>query len=158
MLQVGNWKLVLAILVTLATFTTAFAGIKYDIPMMDTSKEAGRNGVHIGDVCRAGKKYWASLCVKTPSRVTIPLGGGAVSLSAVSGGDGRNEVDEPATFRIVSPDGKTLRETSDAKKGVKLDATVDLTGLESVVLEVSGADGIMAGWAFGTVFEFADEK
>ena len=158
MLQVGNWKLILSILATLATFTTAFAGIKYDIPMMDTSKEAGPNGVHIGDVCLAGKKYWASLCVKTPSRVTIPLGGGAVSLNAVCGVDCRNEVDEPATFRIVSPDGKTRWEKSDVKKGVKLDATVDLTGLESVVLEVSGADGIMAGWAFGTVFEFADGK
>ena len=158
MLQVGNWKLILSILATLATFTTAFAGIKYDIPMMDISKEAGPNGVHIGDVCLAGKKYWASLCVKTPSRVTIPLGGGAVSLSAVSGVDCRNEVDEPATFRIVAPDGKVMWEKAGVKKGVRLEAKVDLTGLESVVLEVSGADGIMAGWAFGTVFEFADGK
>lgn len=148
----------LAILAALATFTTAFAGIKYDIPMMDISKEAGPNGTRLGDVCLAGKKYWASLCVKTPSRVTIPLGGGAVSLQAVCGVDCRNEVDEPATFRIVAPDGKTLWEKAGVKKGVKLDAKVELTGLESVVLEVSGADGIMAGWAFGTVFEFADGK
>ena len=154
----GIEKMKLAILATLATFTTAFAGIKYDIPMMDISKEAGPNGVHVGDVCLAGKKYWASLCVKTPSRVTIPLGGGAVSLNAVCGVDCRNEVDEPATFRIVAPDGKTLWEKSGIKKGVKLDAKVELTGLESVVLEASGADGIMAGWAFGTVFEFADGK
>ena len=154
----GIEKMKLAILATLATFTTAFAGIKYDIPMMDISKEAGPNGVHIGDVCLAGKKYWASLCVKTPSRVTIPLGGGAVSLSAVSGVDCRNEVDEPATFRIVALDGKVMWEKAGVKKGVRLEAKVDLTGLESVVLEVSGADGIMAGWAFGTVFEFADGK
>ena len=154
----GIEKMKLAILATLATFTTAFAGIKYDIPMMDTSKEAGPNGVHIGDVCLAGKKYWASLCVKTPSRVTIPLGGGAVSLSAVSGVDCRNEVDEPATFRLIAPDGKVMWEKAGVKKGVRLEAKVDLTGLESVVLEVSGADGIMAGWAFGTVFEFADGK
>ena len=86
------------------------------------------------------------------------LGGGAVSLSAVSGVDCRNEVDEPATFRIVAPDGKVMWEKAGVKKGVRLEAKVDLTGLETVVLEVSGADGIMAGWAFGTVFEFADGK
>ncbi|MCR5750984.1 MAG: NPCBM/NEW2 domain-containing protein [Kiritimatiellae bacterium] len=142
----------------MATFTTAFAGIKYDIPMMDLKNEAGPNGTHVGGLCLAGKKYWASLCVKTPSRVTIPLGGGAVSLSAVSGVDCRNEVDEPATFRIVAPDGKVMWEKAGVKKGVRLEAKVDLTGFESVVLEVSGADGIMAGWAFGTVFEYADGK
>ena len=52
MLQVGNWKLILSILATLATFTTAFAGIKYDIPMMDISKahenERGANIVAVG--------------------------------------------------------------------------------------------------------------
>ena len=141
-----------------ATFTTAFADVKYDIPMMDVSREAGPHGTRIGDVCLAGKKYWASLCVKTPSRVTIPLGGGAVSLQAVCGVDCRNEVAQPATFRIVTPDGRVLWERSGIKKGVKLDAKVELTGLEFVVLEVSGADGIMAGWAFGTHFEFADGK
>ena len=141
-----------------ATFTTAFAGIKYDIPMMDVKNEAGPHGTSIGDVCLAGKKYWASLRVKTPSRVTIPLGGGAVSLQAVCGVDCRNEVAQPATFRIVTPDGRVLWERSGIKKGVKLDAKVELTNLESVVLEVAGADGIMAGWAFGTHFEFADGK
>lgn len=43
----GNRKVKLAILATLATFTTAFAGIKYDIPMMDISKEAGPNGTRL---------------------------------------------------------------------------------------------------------------
>ena len=148
----------LAMLATLATFTTAFAGIKYDIPMMDVKNEAGPHGTSIGDVCLAGKKYWASLRVKTPSRVTIPLGGGAVSLRALCGVDCRNEVAQPAAFRIVTPDGRVLWEKSGVKKGVQLDAKVELTGLESVILEVSGADGIMAGWAFGTHFEFADGK
>ena len=153
----GNRKVKLAILATLATFTTAFAGIKYDIPMMDVRDEAGSNESRLGDMCIAGKKHWGVLCVKTPSRVTIPLGGGAVSLEAVCGVDCRNEVDEPAAFRIVAPDGKVLWEKPDVKKGVKLDAKVDITGLESVVLEVSGAKGIMAGWASGT-FVFADGK
>ena len=151
----GNRKVKLAILATLATFTTAFAGIKYDIPMMDVRDEAGSNESRLGDMCIAGKKHWGVLCVKTPSRVTIPLGGGAVSLEAVCGVDCRNEVDEPAAFRIASPDGKVLWEKSGVRKGVKLDAKVDITGLESVVLEVLGADGIMAGWASGT-FVFAD--
>ena len=153
----GNRKVKLAILATLATFTTAFAGIKYDIPMMDVRDEAGSNESRLGDMCIAGKKHWGVLCVKTPSRVTIPLGGGAVSLEAVCGVDCRNEVDEPAAFRIVAPDSKVLWEKPDVKKGVKLDANVDVTGLESVVLEVSGAKGIMAGWASGT-FVFADGK
>ena len=47
MWQVGNWKLALATLAILVTFTTAFAGIKYDIPMMDISKEAGPNGTRL---------------------------------------------------------------------------------------------------------------
>ena len=67
----GIEKMKLAILATLATFTTAFAGIKYDIPMMDFSNEEGPHEARLGDVCLAGKKYWASLCVKAPSRVTI---------------------------------------------------------------------------------------
>ena len=154
----GIEKMKLAILAALATFTTAFAGIKYDIPMMDISNEEGPHEARLGDVCLAGKKYWASLCVKAPSRVTIPLGGGAVSLNAVCGVDCRSAVNEPAAFRIVAPDGKVMWEKVGVKKGVRLEAKVDLTGLESVVLEVSGADGIMAGWAFGTVFEFADGK
>ena len=153
----GNRKVKLAILATLATFTTAFAGIKYDIPMMDVRDEAGSNESRLGDMCIAGKKHWGVLCVKTPSRVTIPLGGGAVSLEAVCGVDCRNEVDEPAAFRIVAPDSKVLWEKFGVRKGVKLDANVDVTGLESVVLEVSGAKGIMAGWASGT-FVFADGK
>ena len=108
MKNIGNRIMKRAILAALATFTTAFAGVKYDIPMMDVKNEAGPHGTSIGDVCLAGKKYWASLRVKTPSRVTIPLGGGAVSLQAVCGVDCRNEVAQPATFRIVTPDGRVL--------------------------------------------------
>ena len=57
----GNRKVKLAILATLATFTTAFAGIKYDIPMMDVRDEAGSNESRLGDMCIAGKKHWGVL-------------------------------------------------------------------------------------------------
>ena len=133
--------------------------LKYEIAMMDVSNEAGPNKATIDDyVCIAGWKSYGALKVMTPSRVTIPLGGGALSLEAEFGVDCRNTVDAPATFRMLASDGRVLHKEEGVKKGKKFTASLDLSGLDSIVLEVSGEPGIMAGWAKTTTFTYAEGK
>lgn len=134
-------------------------GLKYEIAMMDVSNEAGPNKATIDDyVCLAGWKSYGGLKVMTPSRVTIPLGGGALSLKAEFGVDCRNKVDAPATFRILASDGRVLHKEEGVKKGKSFSASLDLSGLDAVVLEVSGEPGILAGWTKTTTFTYAEGK
>ena len=126
--------------VVCAAVMSASAGVKYEIAMMDVSNEAGPNRATIDDyVCLEGWKSYGSLKVKTPSRVTIPLGGGALWLEATFGVDCRSTVDAPATFRILAPDGRVLHQEEGAKKGKKLTARLDLAGLDASAVGAAGS-------------------
>ena len=135
----------------------AQAGLKYEIAMMDISKEEGPNPVKIGYICIAKQDNWAALCVTTPSRVTIPLGEGAETFGAALGVSCHSKVDSEACFKVLAPDGSVLWERSGIKKGTKYFAQANIRGLDSVTLEVSGEAGIQAGWA-STSFIYSDGK
>ena len=135
----------------------AQAGQKFEVAMMDVSNEAGPNPAKVGYICIAKHQDWAALCVTTPSRVTIPLGQGAETFGAMLGVSCHTKVDSGACFRVIAPDGRVLWEKDGAKKGERHSVHVDLGGLESVTLEVSGEQGILAGWS-NTSFVYTDGK
>ena len=136
----------------------ALADVKYGIQAMDVSNEAGSHKPECKAVCIAGAKHLAgALSVTAPSRLTIPLGGGATAFDATAGVDCGSEVDDAADFRVRAPDGRVLWEKKGIWMGSALKVHVDLTGLDSVVLEVSGKDGIQAGWA-AAKFSYAAGK
>ena len=135
----------------------AFADVKYELPAMHVLVDGKSVQAKHSKICLAGKKGYLALSVTTPSRVTFPLGGGATRLDSAVGVDCRTTVDSAADFRVLAPDGRVLWERKGVRKGVKIDVHVDLAGLDSVTLEVSGEDGIMAAWA-RPYFRFADGK
>ena len=141
--------LVVFILACLHVHTFAYsADVRYEIQNFDTSNEAGQHKPTYRAVCIARKTYWTgALSVTAPSRLTIPLGSGAIRFEATAGVDCKTAVDGAADFRVIAPDGKVLWEKKGIRKGTALDVHVDIAGLDSVVLEVSGEDGIQAGWA-----------
>ena len=141
--------LVVFILACLHVHTFAYsADVRYEIQNFDTSNEAGPHKPTYRAVCIARKTYWTgALSVTAPSRLTIPLGSGAIRFEATAGVDCKTAVDGAADFRVIAPDGKVLWEKKGIRKGTALDVHVDIAGLDSVVLEVSGEDGIQAGWA-----------
>ena len=133
------------------------ADVKYQIPNMDVSNEAGPHKASLGSVCIARQRRWASLSVTTPSRVTIPLGKGATAFGATAGVDCNTKVNAAADFRVLAPDGRVLWEETGVRKGVGHTVHVDLAGLDAVILEVEGEDGILAGWA-DAEFSYEDGK
>jgi len=133
------------------------ADVKYQIPNMDVSHEAGPHKASIGSVCIARQRRWAALSVTTPSRVTIPLGKGATAFDATAGVDCGTKVDAAADFRVLASDGRVLWEGKGTRKGVGHKVHVDLSGLDAVILEVVGEDGILAGWADAD-FSYEDGK
>ena len=129
----------------------------YLIEMMDISNEAGPRPARTGATHTCGKIHWRSLNVETPSRVTIPLGGAAKSFTAAAGIADSSKVDPGAHFRVLAPDGKVLWEKADVRKGKEHPMWVSMAGLDSVILEVQGAQGISAAWA-EACFQFEDGK
>ena len=148
-------KAVFAMAVNCALF--AFADVKYELPAMHVLVDGKSVQAKHSKICLAGKKGYLALSVTTPSRVTFPLGGGATSLDSAVGVDCRTTVDSAADFRVLAPDGRVLWEKNGVRKGVSIDVHVDLAGLDSVTLETSGEDGILAAWA-RPYFRFADGK
>ena len=135
----------------------AFADVKYELPAMHILVDGKSVQAKHSKICLAGKKGYLALSVTTPSRVTFPLGGGAMRLDSAVGVDCRTTVDSAADFRVLAPDGKVLWEKKGVRKGVEIPVHVDLAGLDSVTLETSGEDGILAAWA-RPYFRFADGK
>ena len=135
----------------------AFADVKYELPAMHVLVDGKSVQAKHSKICLAGKKGYLALSVTTPSRVTFPLGGGAMRLDSAVGVDCRTTVDSAADFRVLAPDGKVLWEKKGVRKGVEIPVHVDLAGLDSVTLETSGEDGILAAWA-RPYFRFADGK
>ena len=134
-----------------------FADVKYELPAMHVLVDGKSVQAKHSKICLAGKTGYLALSVTTPSRVTFPLGGGATALDSAVGVDCRTTVDSAADFRALAPDGRVLWEKKGVRKGVKIDVHVDLAGLDSVTLETSGEDGILAAWA-RPYFRFADGK
>ena len=133
----------------------AFADVPYDFSgNFDISDEAGPVKAEFGraKLIPDGQNHWGTLVVTTPSRVTVPIGDGATEFTASGGVDSDSKVDSCARFRVLAPDGRVLCEKEGVKKG-KWSAMMkaDLTGLDAIVLEVSGEDGILAGWFWGKV-------
>ena len=143
--------------VALCCTLSVCADVKYQIPNMDVSNEAGPHKASLGCVCIARQRRWAALSVMTPSRVTIPLGKGATAFDATAGVDCNTKVNAAADFRVCAPDGRVLWEEKSVRKGVGHKVHVDLSGLDSVILEVAGEDGILAGWADAD-FSYEDDK
>ena len=117
----------------------------------DISDETGPVKPKFGRGCLKGQNLWGTLVVTTPSRITVPLGTGALELVATAGVDCGSKVDSGARFRILAPDGRVLCVKGDVRKGMREEMKADLAGLASVVLEVSGEDGILAGWFWGSI-------
>ena len=136
---------------------SAFADVRYELPAMHVLVDGKSVQAKHSQICLAGKKGYLALSVTTPSRVTFPLGGGAMRLDSAVGVDCRTTVDSAADFRVLAPDGKVLWEKKGVRKGVEIPVHVDLAGLDSVTLETSGEDGILAAWA-RPYFRFADGK
>ena len=135
----------------------AAADMKYEIPALQVSAGTGSVQAVHSKVCVAGKNIHLSLSVTTPSRVTFPLGGAATRLATGAGVDCRTTVDAAADFRVLAPDGRVLWERTGVRKGVRHEVKADLTGLDSVTLEVSGPAGVMAAWT-RPYFFFADGR
>ena len=79
--------LVVFILACLHVHTFAYsADVRYEIQNFDTSNEAGPHKPTYRAVCIARKTYWTgALSVTAPSRLTIPLGSGAIRFEATAG-------------------------------------------------------------------------
>jgi len=126
------------------------------IEMMDVSRETGRKPARTGSVRTCGKIHWRSLNVVAPSRVTIPLGGNAKGFTSAPGVSD-NSPGEGLTFKVLAPDGKVLWEQTDVRKGREYPMYAPMTGLGSVILEVTGPEGALGAWAEAN-FTFADGK
>lgn len=135
----------------------ALADHEYLIEMMDVSQEAGPRPARTGATHTCGKIHWRSLNVTSPSRVTIPLGGGAKGFTSAPGIADRSNVDSGARFRVLAPDGKVLWEKDGVRKGKEHPMYASVAGLDAVVLEVTGERGIEAAWA-EAAFGFEDGK
>ena len=139
-------------LMALPGLNSARVVVPYDFSgNFDISDETGPVKPKFGRGCLKGQNLWGTLVVTTPSRITVPLGTGAQELAATAGVDCDSKVDSGARFRILAPDGRVLCVKSDVRKGMREQMKADLTGLASVVLEVSGEDGILAGWFWGSI-------
>lgn len=149
-------EIAIALQLCLAAFC-ASADVKYPVTTMDISNEAGPKSATLGSVCIARRTHWASLSVTTPSRVTIPLGEGATHLDAIAGVDCNTKVDSAAVFRVLAPDGRVLWREGDVRKGKEHKFSLDIDGLDAVILEVAGEPGILAGWA-EPEFSYRDGK
>ena len=124
--------------------------------MMDLSRETGPKPAEAGWTRTCGQNSWRALNVVVPSRLTVPLGGGAVRFTARAALSDFSE-GEGVCLRLTDPDGKVLWEKSDVRKGQEHPVDVSLRGLDGVVFEATGPEGAKASWVDAT-FAYADGK
>ena len=168
MLPIGNWKLELAILATLATFFTAFAApLKPDgsvvwldeLPidgMTSGWREPSKNKSVEGNPLRIGAKtFERGVGTHAKSLVVYRVYGKAVAFGADVGIDAEAFADgtnEASVKFVVNADGRTVAETGVLKgKSESVHIHADLAGAQIVELKVcDSGDGITkdhADWA-----------